>query len=105
MSSNKFIAAWCPIATPRRRNERCRARYRKFPKTSTFQNLKLTFEFGVAYRVDFPPNAAFADALGYATALEVAIDMVEGDVNQRITDELEQVHRSVVPDRDTAQAK
>ena len=45
------------------------------------------------------------DALGYATALEVAIDMVEGDVNQRITDELEQVHRSVVPDRDTAQAK
>jgi glycerol-3-phosphate acyltransferase PlsX len=43
------------------------------------------------------------DSLGYATALEVAIDMVEGSVNQRITDELEQVHASTVSERKSAQ--
>jgi len=45
------------------------------------------------------------DAFGFATAMEVAIDMVEGSVNQRIIEELEQVHRNRAPDREPALAK
>lgn len=42
------------------------------------------------------------DALGFATALEVAVDLVNGAVNERILTELEQVHASVAPENQAA---
>jgi len=45
------------------------------------------------------------DAFGFATAMEVAIEMVEESVNQRIIEELERIHRNRVPDRRPVLAK
>ncbi len=42
------------------------------------------------------------DALGFATALEVAIDMAAGSVNERILTELERVHASIAPQNEAA---